>query len=131
MNQQPNTTKRSFSFWKRPTGKKEGSANEVPQSSKAVKGSVDIPFLLITVALVLFGCVMIYSASFVFAQKHHDSSTYFIIRHVIFLMMAVAFTTVVVKYCTPRFWYGKPFVIYPCKHIRLFLRDRFFAVNFA
>ena len=89
-------TKRSFAFWKRPTNREEGSANEIPQSSKTVKGSVDIPFLLITAALVLFGCVMIYSASFVFAQKHHDSSTYFIIRHVVFLVMAVAFTVVLI-----------------------------------
>ena len=121
MNQQPNTTKRSFEFWKKTTNREEGSVNESPQSSKTVKGSVDIPFLLITVALVLFGCVMIYSASFVFAQKHHDSSTYFIIRHVVFLMMAVAFTAVVVKYCTPRFWYDFSYIFYGISIVLLLL----------
>jgi len=30
------------------------------------KGIVDVPFLLITAALLLFGCVMVYSASSVY-----------------------------------------------------------------
>lgn len=121
MNQQPNTAKRSFSFWQRPNKKEEGSATENRNPMGLVKGSVDVPFLLITAALVLFGCVMIYSASFVFAQKHHDSSTYFIIRHVIFLMMAVAFTFVVVKFCTPRFWYDFSYIFYGISIVLLLL----------
>ena len=119
MNQQSNTARRSF-------GKKQSSQGE-PQTSEytnqtgLVKGSVDVPFLLITTALVLFGCVMIYSASFVFAQQHHDSSTYFIIRHVIFLMMSVAFTAVVVKYCTPRFWRDFSYIFYGISLVLLLL----------
>lgn len=75
------------------------------ESSSALrKGSVDIVFLLITSALVLFGCVMVYSASSVFAEQHHDTTTYFITRHLIFLLMAVAFTAVIVRFCTPAFW---------------------------
>ena len=54
-----------------------------------VKGSIDVPFLLITVALILFGCVMIYSASSVYAEQYHDDSTYFITRHLFFLVMAI------------------------------------------
>ena len=73
-------------------------------SSALRKGSVDIVFLLITSALVLFGCVMVYSASSVFAEQHHDTTTYFITRHLIFLLMAVAFTAVIVRFCTPAFW---------------------------
>ena len=69
------------------------------------KGSVDIPMLLITTILVLFGCVMIYSASSVYAEQYHDDNTYFIARHLGFLLMAVAFASVVVAYCTPRLWY--------------------------
>ena len=117
MNQESNTAKRSFAFWKRQPLQKEDQLNPIGP----VKGSVDIPFLLITAALVLFGCVMIYSASFVFAQKHHATSTYFVVRHVIFLMMAVAFTFVVVRYCTPRFWYDFSYIFYGISIILLLL----------
>ncbi len=119
MNQEPNTAKRSF--WKRPPQKEESRTSEYTNQTGIVKGSVDVPFLLITAALVLFGCVMIYSASFVFAQKHHDSSTYFIVRHVIFLMMSVAFTAVVVRYCTPRFWYDFSYIFYGISIVLLLL----------
>ena len=37
------------------------------------KGSPDIPMILITAGLVLFGCVMIYSASAVSAEQYHCS----------------------------------------------------------
>ena len=117
MNQESNIAKRSFAFWKRQPLQKEDQLNPIGP----VKGSVDVPFLLITAALVLFGCVMIYSASFVFAQKHHATSTYFVVRHVIFLMMAVAFTFVVVRYCTPRFWYDFSYIFYGISIILLLL----------
>ena len=119
MNQQSNTAKRSF--WQRAPRKEESRPSEYTNQTGIKKGSVDVPFLLITAALVLFGCVMIYSASFVFAQKHHDTSTYFIIRHVIFLMMAVAFTYVVVKFCTPLFWYDFSYIFYGISIVLLLL----------
>lgn len=119
MNQQSNTAKRSFR--QRVPRKEESRTSEYTNQTGIKKGSVDVPFLLITAALVLFGCVMIYSASFVFAQKHHDTSTYFIIRHVIFLMMAVAFTYVVVKFCTPRFWYDFSYIFYGISIVLLLL----------
>ena len=119
MNQQPNTAKRSL--WQRPPKDETNRTSEYTNQTGLKKGSVDVPFLLITAALVLFGCVMIYSASFVFAQKHHNTSTYFIIRHVIFLMMAVLFTFVVVKYCTPRFWYDFSYIFYGISILLLLL----------
>ena len=120
MNQQSNTQAKR-SFLQRLPQKAERKPSEYTLQTGNVKGSVDVPFLLITVALVLFGCVMIYSASFVFAQKHHNSSTYFIVRHVIFLMMAVAFTFVVVKFCTPRFWYDFSYIFYGISIVLLLL----------
>ena len=119
MNKQPNMAKRSF--WQRDSQSKESKVSEYTSQTGFVKGSVDIPFLLITAALVLFGCVMIYSASFVFAQKHHDSSTYFILRHIIFLLMSVAFTAVVVKFCTPRFWRDFSYIFYGISIVLLLL----------
>lgn len=85
------------------------------------KGIVDIPFLLITMALVLFGCVMVYSASSVYAEQYHDDNTYFIARHLVFLLMAVAFTAVIVKFCTPLFWKDFGYVLYGVSVILLLL----------
>ena len=120
MNQQSNTEAKR-SFLQRFSQKVERRPSEYTLQTGNVKGSVDVPFLLITAALVIFGCVMIYSASFVFAQKHHDSSTYFILRHVVFLVMAVAFTFVVVKLCTPRFWYDFSYIFYGISIVLLLL----------
>ena len=77
-----------------------------------LKGSPDVPMLLITTILLLFGCVMVYSASAVYAEKYHDDSTYFIVRHLIFLLLAVAATALIVRYVTPRFWEDFTLVIF-------------------
>lgn len=92
----------------------DASAKEPERDAEAIprKGSVDVPLLLITAALVLFGCVMIYSASTVFAEQHHDESTYFIARHLVFLLLAVAFTFVIVKFCTPLFWKDFSYILF-------------------
>ncbi len=95
--------------------------NNDRESALPRKGSIDVPLLLITTALVLFGCVMIYSASYVFAEKHHDDSTYFITRHLLFLMLAVAFTAVIVKFCTPRFWRDFSYIFYGIAVVLLLL----------
>ena len=121
MNQQPNRAKRSFSFWQRPVGNAEQASEATQAPDQWRKGSIDVPFLLITAALVLLGCVMIYSASYVFAQQHHATSTYFVVRHVIFLFMAVGFTFFVVKYCTPRFWYDFSYIFYGISIVLLLL----------
>ena len=85
------------------------------------KGSIDFPFLMITLALVLFGCVMVYSASSVFAEVHHDDNTYFIARHLFFLLMSVAFTAVVVRFCTPKFWRDFGYVLFAVSVVLLLL----------
>ena len=64
-----------------------GGEEDAPLS---VKGSPDIPMLLLTVILILFGCVMVYSASAVYAEQYHHDSTYFIVRHLIFALIGAA-----------------------------------------
>ncbi len=98
-------------------------ASEAPEKEEwlPMKGSVDIPFLLITAALVLFGCVMVYSASSVYAEQYHHDNTYFITRHLVFLLLAVAFTAVIVKFCTPRFWRDMSYILYGVAIIMLLL----------
>ena len=102
-------------------GKSEAEDREEFDQTPPPKGIVDVPFLLITVALVLFGCVMIYSASYVFAQKHHNESTYFIARQLLFLLLSVAFTYLVVKFCTPLFWRDFAYIFYGISVVLLLL----------
>ena len=77
---------------------------EVAELPAPKKGRIDLPMLLITSLLVVFGCVMIFSASSVYAEQYHNDNTYFIARHLAFLILAVAITFVAVKFCTPKFW---------------------------
>ncbi|MBQ9796849.1 MAG: cell division protein FtsW [Clostridia bacterium] len=120
MNQEPNITAPTQGQERRRRTFQGEETNNQPEAMPQ-KGSVDVPFMLITAALVLFGCVMIYSASFVFAEKHHDESTYFITRHVVFLLMSVAFTAIVVYFCTPRFWKDFSYVFYGISVVLLLL----------
>ncbi len=96
-------------------------APEAEERVRIVKGSVDVPLLLITTALILFGCVMIYSASYVFAERNHGESTYFITRHLFYLFFSVAFSAIVVKFCTPQFWKDFSYVLYGFSVILLLL----------
>ena len=99
----------------------QGEEGGQPLSPYAVKGIPDIPIILITVGLLLFGCVMIYSASSVYAEQYHDDNTYFIARHLMFLLMAVAFTAVIVHFCTPKFWEDFGIILYVASVIMLLL----------
>lgn len=92
-----------------------------PERVLPAKGSIDVPFLLITAALVLFGCVMVYSASSVYAEQYHHDTTYFIARHLVFLLMAVAFAFVIVRFCTPRLWEDAAYILYGVSVLLLLL----------
>lgn len=79
-------------------------AKEQPELPAPQKGRIDLPMLFITSLLVVFGCVMIFSASSVYAEQYHNDNTYFIARHLVFLVLAVGVTFFAVKFCTPKFW---------------------------
>ena len=51
--------------------------------------SVDIPLLLTVVALVVFGLIMLYSASFDFSFNEYGSSTYMFLRQVKWLGLGI------------------------------------------
>ena len=106
-----------------PTQATRHTGQEEPKSDAAplLKGSPDIPMLLITTILLLFGCVMVYSASAVYAEQYHDDSTYFIVRHLMFLLMAVAATVVVVRFVTPKFWEDFTVALYVIAIVMLIL----------
>ncbi len=97
----------------------EGRCEQDPVPS--VKGSLDIPMLLITTILVLFGCVMVYSASAVYAEQYHHDSTYFIVRHLIFLVLAIAAATMIVRFCTPVFWEDFSLILFGISILMLLL----------
>ena len=56
------------------------------------RGSIDYSFLFIVIALCLFGALMAFSASSVYAAQYHDDSAYYIKRHILYLVLATAVT---------------------------------------
>ena len=56
------------------------------------RGRIDAYFLFILIALCLFGAVMAYSASSVYASQAHGDSTYYLKRHILYLIIAAVFT---------------------------------------
>ncbi len=77
-------------------------AEEAPKP--LVKGSVDMWFLLWAMILVCFGAVMSYSASAVYAEQKFDNSSYFLVRYIIFAVLAVGITVPFVAKARPWFW---------------------------
>lgn len=47
-------------------------------------GSIDIPFLGLTIALLTIGLIMLFSASYPYAYYYEDSSYYYFIRQIVF-----------------------------------------------
>ena len=68
------------------------------------KGSIDVQFLLIVAALAVFGMLMAYSASSVYASQYHDDSTYYVKRHLVYLIVSVAVTVPFVWKARLWFW---------------------------
>ena len=66
-----------------------------------IKGPIDYGFLFILIALCLFGAVMAFSASSVYAAQYHGSSTYYFGRHMLFLGGSVGVVGLIL-------WLGRP-----------------------
>ena len=58
--------------------------------TKKLAHGVDIPMALTTVALMVFGLIMLYSASFDFSYKEFGSSTYMFARQVRWMLLGVS-----------------------------------------
>ena len=54
------------------------------------RGKIDIPFLVITLILLTFGLVMLFSASYAYAFYNKGNSFYYIERQLLFAVMGVA-----------------------------------------
>lgn len=57
--------------------------------AKRLARSVDIPLMLTVIALLVFGLIMLYSASFDFSYKEFGSSTYMFTRQVKWLLLGI------------------------------------------
>ncbi len=68
------------------------------------RGRIDVYFLFIVIALCLFGAVMAYSASSVYASQAHGDSSYFVKRHIIYLIGSAAVTIPFVWKARLWFW---------------------------
>lgn len=69
-----------------------------------VKGGIDVYFLIIVIAIALFGAVMAYSASSFTGEKYMGDSLYYLKRHIGFILLAVAITTPFVIFARPSLW---------------------------
>lgn len=74
-----------------------------------VRGGIDVYFLIIVIALALFGLVMAFSASSYFSFRETGDSMYYFKRHMFFLVIAVLFTVPLVMFMRPKYW--RPFGI--------------------
>ena len=77
---------------------------EAAEDKVLTRGPVDFYFLFIVIALCLFGAVMAFSASSVYAAQYHDDPAYYVKRHIIYLVLASVVTVPFVLKCRPWFW---------------------------
>jgi hypothetical protein len=68
------------------------------------RGRMDHGFLFIVISLCLFGVVMAFSASSVYAAQYHDDSTYYLKRHLLYLVLALIPTIPAILLAKPWFW---------------------------
>lgn len=75
-----------------------------PEKPPIVRGGIDVYFLLIVIALCIFGTVMVYSASAYTAELEFGDNLYYVKRHIIFITVAFAIGAVFIAVAKPWFW---------------------------
>jgi len=80
------------------------SENVAKQPAIMVRGSIDMWFMLVVLALLCFGAVMSFSASAIYAKQHYGNSTYFLWRYILFAVIATIGTIPFIMYARPWFW---------------------------
>lgn len=91
-----------------------------PSNGNMTRGNIDIVFLLIVAALAVFGAIMAYSASSVYAMKYHGSPGYYVKRHLLYLALAILATVPFVIWARPWFWRAFGIAVY-CVSVVLLL----------
>ncbi len=95
-------TEKNDPIYSEPVYKKEKT--EPSEDLVLTQGHIDYAFLLIVIVLCLFGALMAFSASSVYAAQYHDDSAYYIKRHILYLVLATAVTVPFVLKARPWFW---------------------------
>lgn len=98
----------------------EALTEEKKQKAVLVKGPIDKSFLICVLLLLVFGAIMSFSASAVYAQNKYDDSAYFFKRYILFALMSIIVSIPAVIFMTPRYWKAAGVVIY-CVTIVLLL----------
>lgn len=70
-----------------------------------LRGKIDIRLAVYSFIAVLFGMIMNYSASCVYAEQMYNDSTYFLVRYIAFAVISIIFTAFFVAKATLSFWY--------------------------
>ncbi|UCH60180.1 MAG: FtsW/RodA/SpoVE family cell cycle protein, partial [Anaerolineales bacterium] len=70
-------------------GTKQGT-NGAPSRRRSVQLGIDVPLLLITTTLMVFGLLMVYSASWDYSFQLYGSASQIFVRQLLWLLLAVA-----------------------------------------
>ena len=98
----------------------ERLTEEKKQTVVLAKGGIDKSFLICVLLLLIFGAIMSFSASSVYAQNKYDDSAYFFKRYILFTLMSIIVAVPAVLFMTPRLWKAAGIVIY-CATVVLLL----------
>ena len=82
----------------------ESLDRESPKNTVLAKGSIDKWFLLIVMFLLVFGAIMSFSASSVYAANKYGDSAFFFKKYVGYAMISILVFTPLVIFMTPRWW---------------------------
>ncbi len=78
--------------------------SEESEEKVMVRGGIDVYFMLIVLAISMFGVVMGYSASAFWAENELGDGMYYVVRHILYLALAVGVTIPFVIFARPWFW---------------------------
>ncbi|MBQ4091148.1 MAG: cell division protein FtsW [Clostridia bacterium] len=85
-----------------PLHRKSQDESKAPAAVK--RGGIDVYFLIIVIALCMFGTVMVYSASAYTAELEFGDNLYYVKRHIIFIAVAMGLSAVFIALAKPWFW---------------------------
>lgn len=98
--------------------KRKGSKSKLSNNSHKYdehlpqRGRVDVRLAIYCVILILFGMLMNYSASCIYAEQMYGNRTYFLVRYAAFAVFSIAVTCIFVKRATISFWYHLAKIVY-------------------
>ena len=98
----------------------EPVTEEKSEAPVLARGGIDTWFLLCVALLIVFGAIMSYSASSVFAQNRYGDSSYFFKKYVLYAFLSIIVSVPVVLFMTPRRWKAAGVLMY-CGTIVLLL----------